>query len=80
LIQGQTSQHAHRLPAQAQEQQDTIKWYGAVLMTDKQIEKFIWELIRQRDITIHDMIGGKSVNPRFSGRTSTDISAKQVYR
>ena len=35
-------------------------------MTDKQIEKLIWELIRQKDITIHDMIGGQSIDPHES--------------
>ena len=35
-------------------------------MTDKQIEKLIWELISRKDITIHDMIGGQSVDPHES--------------
>ena len=36
-------------------------------MTDEQVEKLIWEEIRKRDITIHDMIGipghGIDTNP-----------------
>jgi len=32
-------------------------------MTDDQVEKLIWKEIRQREITLQDMIGGESVDP-----------------
>ena len=35
-------------------------------MNDKQVENLISELIRQRDITLYDMIGGQSIDPHQS--------------
>ena len=32
-------------------------------MTDDQIEKIIWDEIRKKEITLHDMIGGEYIDP-----------------
>ena len=39
-------------------------------MNDKEIDHYITDQIRARDITLHDFIGGKYIDPRPEGKSS----------
>ena len=47
-------------------------------MTDGQIEKLIWEVIRKKEITLSDMIGGEIVDP--DPKDTTALSNQRVRR
>ena len=46
-------------------------------MTDNQIEKFIWDEIQKKKITLYDMIGGEFIDPDSDGKTNL---SNQDYR
>ncbi len=39
-------------------------------MTDDQIEKIIWDELRKKEITLHDMIGGENIDPDPDDKTT----------
>ena len=46
-------------------------------MTDNQIEKFIWDEIEKKKITLYDMIGGEFIDPDTQDKTNL---SNQDYR
>ncbi len=46
-------------------------------MTDNQIEKFIWDEIQKKKITLYDMIGGEFIDPDPDDKTNL---SNQQYR
>ena len=51
-------------------------------MNDKQVEKFIWDEIKKRDITIYDMIGllGHAVDPTPDAEIIDEIRRSRANR